>query len=83
MKSSAVSVWIFPVMEGRDNVPILPSGVPVEKTNESAAAGGATASKPPKVAVRAKTVLIELIPRNLGLVFAGVIFLVCIIILIS
>ena len=38
MKSSAVSVWIFPGVGGRDSVPIFPSGTPVEKVKEAAEA---------------------------------------------
>jgi hypothetical protein len=42
IKSSAVSVCIFPGPGGRDNVAILPSGSPVEKENNDAEAGEAS-----------------------------------------
>ena len=39
VKSSAVSVWIWPAPAGRDNVAMRPSGLPVLKVNGVAAAG--------------------------------------------
>src|SRR6267142_2547731 len=38
MKSSAVSVWILPGLDGRESVAIFPSGSPVEKEKEAAVA---------------------------------------------
>ena len=63
VKSSAVSVWIFPGLATRDSVAILPSGLPVEKKKEVAIVGGARIAVH-KVRVKARvkivsTVLIE------------------------
>ena len=53
MKSSAVSVWIRPGLGGRDNVPIFPSGSPVEK--EKGAAEACAASRNKVIKVQPKT----------------------------
>src|SRR6185503_13723952 len=44
-KSSAVSVWILPGLDGRESVAIFPSGSPVEKIKEAAEACEASRSK--------------------------------------
>jgi len=54
MKSSAVSVWIFPGLEGRDSVPIFPSGSPVEKEKDPAEAWLTNRNKALKVEARAR-----------------------------
>src|SRR6185369_6017037 len=54
MKSSAVSVWILPRLDGRERVAIFPSGWPVENEKEAAEAWEASRSKastPPAVFV--------------------------------
>ena len=53
MKSSAVSVSTSPAPGGRDNVPIFPSGLPVEKKKEDAQARGASGSKAITVKLKA------------------------------
>src|SRR5437762_9561487 len=45
MKSSVVSVWILPGLDGRESVAIFPSGAPVEKEKEAADAREASGSK--------------------------------------
>src|SRR5437879_5797132 len=50
-KSSAVSVWILPGLEGRESVAIFPSGSPVEKEKEAAEASGAIWRKASAMAV--------------------------------
>src|SRR4051794_20406212 len=54
-KSSAVSVWIFPLLAGRDSVPILPSGSPVEKENGAAVTCDPLPSKAPQVAAKPRS----------------------------
>src|SRR5215471_1842328 len=44
-KSSAVSVWILPTLDGRESVAIFPSGSPVEKEKEAADARETRRSK--------------------------------------
>src|SRR5690242_11714517 len=44
MKSSPVSISIFPVLDGREAVPMSPSGLPVLKENGVAVTGAAEAS---------------------------------------
>ena len=58
MKSSAVSVWICPVLGGRDSVPIFPSGSPVEKEKEAAEACAANKSKALKVEAKTRVTVL-------------------------
>jgi hypothetical protein len=45
VKSSAVSVWMWLALAGRDSVPINPSGAPVVKKKGAAEAGKAAKEK--------------------------------------
>src|SRR5437867_125940 len=45
MKSSAVSVWNLPGLDGRERVAIFPSGSPVENEKEAAEAWRTSSSK--------------------------------------
>ena len=58
MKSSAVSVWICPVLGGRESVPIFPSGSPVEKEKEAAEACAANKSKALKVEAKTRVTVL-------------------------
>src|ERR1051325_840237 len=87
VKSSAVSVWIFPALEGRESVAILPSGFPVEKEKEAAVAWDPAPSKAPRVAAKARiavltpVVLSKLTPACAGAVswveFVVLFFIYC------
>src|SRR6476660_4784672 len=73
-KSSAVSVWIFPSLAGRDSVAILPSGFPVENVKEAAAAEDPAPGKAPSVAAKASKTAFVL--SRLKLVFTDIVSLV-------
>jgi hypothetical protein len=45
VKSSAVSVWMWPAPAGRDSVPINPSGIPVLNEKGAAEADGIAREK--------------------------------------
>ena len=73
VKSSAVSVWIFPGLGGRESVAILPSGLPVEKEKEAAEAGDASKSKVIKAVPRTRTtVLAAFVLTKQGFGSAGI-----------
>ena len=72
MKSSAVSVWIFPGLAGRESVAIFPSGSPVEKEKEAAEAWDGTRSKALKVEAKASTVWAAFVLTKQGFSEVGV-----------
>src|SRR5947199_4878822 len=63
-KSSAVSVWIFAGVDGRERVATFPSGSPVEKVNEAAEAWRPDRSK---ASVPAVILLADRVARTDGL----------------